>query len=144
MFYGNTVQDTRQMFFSSWQKYRQNQALFPVEQQIVDVILAHPEYHPLFDNPKAQNDQAYFPELGQSNPFLHLGLHLAIRDQINTDRPTGIAPLYKALLKKYRDALETEHRMIEPLAECLWQAQRSNKSPDEQAYLSALAKLLQL
>ncbi|KTC86917.1 DUF1841 family protein [Legionella brunensis] len=141
MFYGDNVQDTRQLFFSSWQKYRQKQPLLPLEQQIVDVILAHPEYHVILENPKYK-EQNYFPEMGQANPFLHMGLHLAIRDQVSTDRPVGISKIFRQLLKKYNDELAVEHLMMEHLAECLWQAQRDNCMPDENNYLQGLTHLL--
>ena len=143
MFYGDTVQDTRQLFFLSWQKYRQHQALMPLEQQIVDVIILHPEYHALLEAKALPQDQAYFPELGQTNPFLHMGLHLAIRDQIATDRPAGIASVYTQLIHKHKDALMVEHLLIDHLAECLWQAQRSQCQPDEAAYLQACRQLLE-
>lgn len=140
MLYGNTAQDTRQLFFSSWHKYQKKQPLSPLEQQIAEVILAHPEYHTLLDS--EHQEQAYFPELGQTNPFLHMGLHLALRDQISLDKPEGIANIYTKLLHRYNDSLQVEHLMIEPLAECLWQSQRDQQMPNEQHYLHALARLL--
>ena len=140
MFYGDSVQDTRQMFFTSWQKYRQKQALEPLEKQIVAVIVDHPEYHALLENPAGLSEQAYYPELGQTNPFLHMGLHLAVRDQIHTDRPFGIFQIYERLLQKFVDPLLVEHHMMECFAECLWQAQRNNSAPDEKNYLRLLTK----
>lgn len=137
MFYGNSTQDTRQLFFSSWHKHHQKQLLSPLEKQIVDVIRDHPEYHALLEAVIPPQDQAYFPELGQTNPFLHMGLHLAIRDQVATDRPVGIASIYKQLLLKYTHRLTVEHILIEPLAECLWQAQRNQCMVDETSYIKA-------
>ena len=142
MFYGDSTQDTRQLFFSSWRKHRQSLLLSPLEQQIVDVITDHPEYHSLLEAVIPQQDQAYFPELGQTNPFLHMGLHLAIRDQIATDRPVGMAAINKKLLKKYASSITVEHMLIEPLAECLWQAQRNQGQVDEMGYLAACQRLL--
>lgn len=142
MFYGDNVQDTRQLFFSSWQKYKQKVPLQPLEQQLVAVIIDHPEYQALLENPSKQLDQAYFPELGQTNPFLHMGLHLAIRDQISTDRPEGITQVYNNLLQKYYDTLVVEHLMMDSLAECLWKAQRDRSPPDEKQYLATLNQLL--
>lgn len=142
MFYGNNVQDTRQMFFSSWKKYRQKQPLQPLEQQLVAVIIDHPEYQAMLESPGEQYDQTYFPELGQTNPFLHMGLHLAIREQVATDRPQGISQVYTHLLKKYSDSLIVEHLMMDSLAECLWEAQRENRVPDEKKYLLAVNRLL--
>ena len=142
MFYNDSVQNTRQIFFSSWQKYRQKQPLLPLEQQIVDVVIGHPEYQLALERGNAENAQAYFPEMGQTNPFLHMGLHLAIRDQIATDRPPGITKLYQQLLAKYNDEFIIEHLLMEHLAECLWQAQKNQSMPDETSYLNACMTLL--
>lgn len=141
MFYGDTIQDTRQLFFSSWKKYQQNIELMPLEQEIVKVILAHPEYHRFLTNPELFQDHTYYPELGDINPFLHMGLHLAIREQIATNRPAGIEHCYAQLLKQHQDSLEVEHLMMEQLAECLWLSQKNNSAPNEQHYLAALTNL---
>lgn len=141
MFFGDQVQDTRQLFYSSWHKYRSAQPLLPLEQQLVDVISHHPEYHALLEQTDTHRDQAWFPELGQTNPFLHMGLHLAIREQIGTDRPHGIATVYQNLLHSGQDTHDVEHKMIDCLAEALWQAQRDARQPDESAYLDALTAL---
>ena len=136
MFYGESVSDTRQLFYSSWRPYREHQLLQPLEKQIVAVILAHPEYHALLE---ASPDQplSFFPELGESNPFLHMGLHLVIQDQVAMDRPEGIAAAYQQLEKKHKDVAVVEHVIMEHLAECLWEAQSTNSMPDENKYLQA-------
>ncbi|WP_131795663.1 DUF1841 family protein [Fluoribacter gormanii] len=141
MFYGDTIQETRQMFFSSWEKFQQKKLLSPLENQIVQVILAHPEYHKMLENQDKFEQQSYFPESGQPNPFLHMGLHLAIREQIATDRPAGISAIFKNLINKYNDSLTVEHLMMEQLAECLWLSQKNNIPPDEHQYLQILASL---
>ncbi|STX27571.1 Domain of uncharacterised function (DUF1841) [Legionella beliardensis] len=141
MFFGDNVQDTRALFFSSWRKYRLKEALSPLEQQLVEVITAHPEYHALLEQEDFYLKQEYFPELGQTNPFLHLGLHLAIREQVATNRPFGIKKCFQDLLNRYGDPLTVEHKMMDCLAECLWHAQRNQILPDEAAYLTALSHL---
>lgn len=141
MFFGNTIDDTRQLFYTAWRKYRLTQPLSALEQQLADVIIDHPEYHSLLEQKEGNNSQAWFPEMGQTNPFLHMGLHLAIRDQLATDRPPGVIAQYQQLMIKYHDALAVEHIMMEALAECLWQAQRNQSAPDEQAYLHALSQV---
>jgi hypothetical protein len=70
-----------------------------------------------------------------------MGLHLAIREQVATNRPAGIADIHGALSKKLGDAHKAEHAMLEALAETLWEAQRNNRAPDEQAYLERLRAL---
>ena len=141
MFYGDSVQDTRQLFYSSWQKYQLKQVLLPLEKQIVDVIMIHPEYQAMLQRSTTGNDVAYFPELGQTNPFLHMGFHLAIRDQVATDRPLGITAIYHKLMHKVKDQSAVEHLLMEHFAECLWQAQRNHSLPDEAVYLLACSQL---
>lgn len=142
MFFGDNVQDTRQLFYSSWQKYRLRQPLTPLEQQLVDVIIDHPEYHAMFEKEDKFIEQAWFPEMGQTNPFLHMGLHLAIRDQVATNSPSGFTKLFQQLLVKYQDKHQVEHNIMECLAESLWQAQQNGQAPDEKIYLNAVAHLL--
>lgn len=142
MFYGDKVQDTRQLFFSSWEKFQHKKNLLQLEKQIVAVILDHPEYQVIFETPERTSDQAYFPEMGETNPFLHMGLHLAIRDQIHLDRPSGIVKIYQALVGQHHDRLSVEHLLMEQFAECLWQAQRAQCPPNESAYLQACRNLL--
>lgn len=141
MFYGETIQETRRFFFSSWEKYLQKKPLSALEQQLVQVIIEHPEYHALFDNPALYQEQSYYPELGETNPFLHLGLHLSIREQVSTNRPAGIQGSFKRLVQKYGDPLQVEHLVMEQLAECLWRSQKDNLPPNEQDYLNSLAEL---
>lgn len=141
MFYGETIQETRQIFFTSWEKYQQKKSLLPLEHEIVQVILAHPEYHYFIENPEKFHEHIYYPEFGETNPFLHMGLHLAIREQIATNRPTGIEKTYQKLIKKFSDPLQVEHMMMEQLAECLWLSQKNNQPPDEHQYLNTLEEL---
>jgi len=131
----------REMFYSAWQKRTNKEPLEPMEKQIVTLLEEHPEYHKLVEN-KDAIDQDYTPEDGELNPFLHLSLHLALREQVGTDRPKGIAMLTRSLLLKYGDGHKVEHLMIECLGEFLWDAQRQQRAPDEQAYLEKLKHLL--
>ncbi|QBR83157.1 DUF1841 family protein [Legionella israelensis] len=141
MFYGNHVQDTRQLFFTCWQKYKKKLPLLPLETQIINVIIDHPEYHTLLDNQSSNLNKSYLPEMGETNPFLHMGLHMAVREQIATDRPQGIKNIYQLLINKGNEPINVEHLMMERLAECLWAAQKDNRIPDESSYLNQLKKL---
>ena len=111
-----------------------------LEQQIAGVIADHPEYHAQMTGNGIEQD--FTPDGGQSNPFLHMGLHLAIRDQVKTNRPAGIRDTYQSLAVKLGDAHAAEHQMLECLAESLWQAQRDGVMPDELAYLQKINTLL--
>lgn len=132
----------RQFFFDIWQKRCNGGELEPMEQLIAGIIEQHPEYHALLSDPDAVIDRDYTPEMGQSNPFLHMAMHIAIQEQVVTRRPKGIASVYQSLIEKYADQHTAEHQMMEPLGEMLIQAQRHNGTPNEKAYLKGLKKLL--
>jgi len=133
---------SRQLFFSAWKKYQDNSPLQPIESLINNVILLHPEYHALLDNPDQAQDQDFFPDLGQTNPFLHMGLHIAIREQLSINQPPGIQQQYQRLLTKHQDPHIVEHLIMECLGKTLWQAQRDRAMPDNIAYLDCLNALL--
>ena len=127
------------MYVEAWRKAEAREPLSALESQIASVIADHPEYQPLMTDTAV--DAAFTPEGGQTNPFLHMGLHLAVRDQVATDRPEGIALIYNRLASTLQDKHEAEHRIVDCLAEALWDAQRRNTMPDEAAYLERLRRL---
>ena len=128
------------MYGDAWRKFQAGELLSPLEAQIVQVIEDHPEYRAAVLDEDVE--RAYTPEQGSTNPFLHMGLHLALRDQVATDRPPGIREVFTKLAARAGDRLEAEHRAIDCLAETLWEAQRANALPDEQAYLERLRRLM--
>jgi hypothetical protein len=130
-------QQLRNFYSQAWQKYQDKLPLDALESQLLEVILLHPEYHELISNPEMTNEQEFHPELGESNPFMHMGL----REQLSTNRPQGIKKIHQQLCQT-QSLHDTEHQMMEILAEMLWQAQRDNKMPDEQDYLTKLQRLL--
>jgi len=133
---------TRQLFRSVWQKHTSNQNLEPLEKQIAILLDEHPEYHSLVSGDEDVLDREFKAEDGRENPFLHLSLHLALREQVGTDRPAGIASITRSLLLKHGDGHAVEHMMIEKLGLYLWEAQRQERAPDEAAYLNSLRELL--
>ncbi|MFA5627957.1 MAG: DUF1841 family protein [Thiohalomonadaceae bacterium] len=137
MLFGNDRTSLRRFYLQAWQKLQAQQTLEPLERQVAELVAEHPEYHRLLED-EDQLDQDYTPEDGQSNPFLHMGMHLAIRDQLAADRPAGIIDIYRQLLTRLGDAHIVEHHIMECLGQTLWQAQRADRAPDEQAYLACL------
>jgi len=136
---GQDRNELRQMYADAWRKHCERQPMTPLEVQIADVVELHPEYH---GDVSGENlDRDYTPDGGQTNPFLHMGLHLGIREQVATNRPAGISAIHKALSSKLGDIHAAEHAMIECLAETLWEAQSSNQPPDEAKYLERLQRL---
>lgn len=136
--FGSDRNQLRQMYKTAWDKFQQQQALSPLEAQIAAVVKEHPEYHGLID----QLEKDFLLENGDTNPFLHMGLHLGLREQLSTDRPAGIRQIHQQLLAQTADAHAAEHHMIDCLAEAMWLSQSHQQPPDEAAYLQCLQNLL--
>lgn len=133
----------RQFFFDVWAKYRAGQTLAGAELPALDVVLAHPEYHALLEQPERTRDRDYRPESGETNPFLHLSLHLAIAEQLSVDQPPGIRARYAALLDRHGgDAMLAQHAVLDCLGEMIWQVQRHASAFDSTAYLNCLDRQL--
>ncbi len=139
MIFSQDRNELRRMYAEAWRKRTAGEPLSPLETQIADVIAEHPEYHDALDGDSLAED--FSPEQGRSNPFLHMGLHLALREQVATDRPAGIAAVHRRIASASGDVHAAEHLMIEILAETLWETQRSGRVPDEQQYLDRLRRL---
>jgi len=138
--FGNNRDSMRRYYLQCWQKFQQKHPMDALEQQVANVIAEHPEYHAGLAQAGLALQRDYLPENGDTNPFLHMGLHLGIREQVSTRRPAGIAELYQRLVIKY-GAHTAEHRMMDCLAESIWLAQRNQTAPDETAYLECLKNL---
>jgi len=123
------------MFFGAWRKYRAGEPLAGIETLALDVILQHAEYHGMLSQPERYREKDYTDE---SNPFLHMSLHLALAEQRSIDQPPGIAARLQALVERHGDHHEALHQAIECLAETMWRAQRDATPPDANAYLSCL------
>mgnify|MGYP005842167023 CR=1 FL=1 len=131
----------RRFYVDAWTKAQAGGPLNPMQAQVADVVAEHPEYQAVLQDPDRAVGHEYLPEQGETNPFLHMGLHLALREQVATDRPAGVAAVHRRLARRLGGAHQAEHAMMECLAEALWQAQRDARPPDEAAYLAALKRL---
>jgi hypothetical protein len=140
MFADQGREQLRARYRDAWQLFRAGKPLSPLEAQIAAVIAEHPDYQSIVLGERAL-EHDYPAASMAANPFLHLGLHLALREQIATDRPAGIAQIHTRLASSLGSAHAAEHRMIELLAETLWEAQRAGRPADEQAYLQRLQRL---
>ncbi len=129
----------RKVFVAAFGKASRNEPMSPMEEVIAAVIAEHPEYHEILRTGRIEED--YTVERGKTNPFLHMGMHIAIREQVSIDRPPGIAAAWRALCLREGDPHRAEHLMLDCLAETLVEAQREGTAPDEVAYLDAVRRL---
>jgi hypothetical protein len=131
----------RQAYLSAWRKACDGEPLQPVEQQIAEVARLHPEYQPLLEQDEIALGREWRPEGGETNPFLHMGLHIALREQLSIDQPAGIRQCYQAMLAHcHGDQHAAEHRIIECLAEALWKVQRDRQIFNPKAYLKCIKR----
>jgi hypothetical protein len=138
----HTRDQLRQTYAEAWRKHLAQSPLTPLEAMISDVIGAHPEYQAIVADREAAVAFESGASKGVENPFLHMGLHLAVRDQLSIDRPPGVRELHRQLQVRYGDAHRAEHALMEALGETLWQAQRAGRAPDEAAYLGLVRRHL--
>jgi len=132
--------EAREYFFQVWGKHKNKLPLEPIEAIISDVILEHPEYHHYLDDKKNSSESDFKPEENRTNPFLHMGMHIALKEQVSSDRPDGINKVFNELVIKSASVHDAEHKMMECLGQSLWEAQRSNMLPDENNYLECLKR----
>jgi len=134
--------EVRDFFFGVWAKSQANQALTPLESMALAVVIEHPEYHEILANPGRYRDRTWTPEGGETNPFLHLSVHLAIEEQLSIDQPPGIRGIVVELEKKRGSAMDARHDVIDCLVEQIWQAQRNAVAFNNAAYLECLRSRL--
>ena len=138
--FGQDRDQLRRFFVSSWQKRLNGQPLQGLEQLVARTVEQHPEYHAQLTG-EEHLKRDFTPDGGETNPWLHMGMHVSLGEQLGADRPPGIRALYQRIAARHGDAHTAEHAMMECLGLVLWEAQRANCQPDEGAYLECLKKL---
>jgi len=138
--FSNNRDDIRRFFLVAWRKHLAGEVMSPLEHMVATTVASHPEYHRLLADEDAALAADFDEENGPANPFLHLGMHISLQEQIATDRPSGIRTLYQQVVLRTGDAHAAEHRMMECLSESLWKAQSTGSMPDEAQYLECLRK----
>jgi hypothetical protein len=134
MLYTQDRTQQRQFLANAWQKFLDKKILDPLEDQLTQVIEMHPEYHKIINDVESE----YFPEQGEVNPFLHINLHLSLREQLSINQPKGINEYYHKILDKVKDPHEVEHKMMDCIAQMIFSSQKNNIPMDHQAYIRCL------
>lgn len=135
-------EQARQLFFETWRKYRQREILSGIEAIALEVILMHPEYHDILADAERYLDKDYLPEAGDTNPFLHMSMHVAIKEQLSINQPIGICERFARLQQKAKSEHDATHQIMECLAEMIWHAQRRQTAPDAEIYFDCLDRQL--
>lgn len=135
-------EQARQLFFDTWRKYRQREILSGIETIVLEVILLHPEYQNILDDADRYLDKDYSPEMGDTNPFLHMIMHVAIKEQLSINQPIGICERFSHLQNITGSEHVATHQVMECLAEMMWQAQRNQTAPDATIYFDCIDEQL--
>jgi len=135
-----TRDQSRDFLFDVWAKHGAGRPLSPLESMALAVVLEHPEYHAVLGDRDRYLDHEWRPEGGETNPFLHLSLHLAVAEQLAIDQPRGIVAHYERLRAARGDPHDALHALLECLGETIWQAQRTGSAPDGDTYLACLER----
>ncbi len=138
--FGSDRASLRRFFLEVFEKRRAGRALEPLETIVASVLDMHPEYHDVLADPESVHMDR-FPGMGESNPFLHLAMHVAIAEQVAADRPPGIREAYLEASARRPDGHRVEHALMECLVATMRHAQRAGRPPDESAYLECVRRL---
>jgi len=136
--YNPSREQVRDFFIETWRKHRVLEVLTPLESMALDWIIEHPEYHALLEDPQAREAE-FSVEAGQTNPFLHLSMHLAIAEQVSIDHPPGIREAYRQLTVR-SNAHDAAHDIMECLGQVVWEAQRLGTPLDSDTYIDLIRR----
>ncbi|MBV8665555.1 MAG: DUF1841 family protein [Burkholderiaceae bacterium] len=132
--------DVRRFFCEVYRKHCAHEILAPLEAIARDWIVQHPEYAGILSDVEAALAAEYTVESGQSNPFLHLSMHMSIAEQVSIDQPAGIRAACQALSLKRGSEHDAHHEIMECLGQMVWTSQRNGTPPDGQAYVECVRK----
>jgi hypothetical protein len=136
--YGNDRSSLRRVFFNAWDKYKQSMPLEGIERILIDIVLQHPEYHDVLDDRDRYLDHDWPPEAGETNPFMHMSMHVSIEEQLATNSPRGIVEHFTRIVETGIERHEAIHNMMDCLAEAVWKSQRNETSNLEETYVECL------
>ena len=132
--------EVRRFFCEAWHKQKAAQPITPIEAIAIDWIARHPEYHTLLGDQQTALSTDFSADGPGANPFLHLSMHLSVTEQLQIDQPPGIRAAWQVLLRATGDEHEAAHRVIDALAETLWEAQRNGTPPSNELYLERVLR----
>lgn len=133
-------EEVRRFFCDAYRKMIANEILTPLEAIAVDWIRLHPEYYEILSDAETAINTTFSVESGQTNPFLHLSMHLSIAEQISIDQPRGVKLASQQLAQRFGDMHMAHHEIMEALGQMIWNAQRNNLPPDGAAYVDDLKR----
>ncbi len=141
--FGNNREEIRGFILACWNKREQSLfTLSALEQHVIRALNLHPEYQHLLESGEDALHQDFSAGADSSNPFFHLGLHITLYEQLESDRPAGIRAHYQKIQHAAADKHAAEHQLLKCLEQSLWEARARNSMPDEAGYLECVKKVV--
>ena len=133
-------EDVRRFFYAVYEKSLRNAPMEAIETLASQWIAEHPAYHAEFANVEAALAKVYTNTQGQSNPFLHLSMHLSISEQCSIDQPRGIRQAVELLTHRRNSLHDAHHETMECLGKMLEESQSAGRAPDGDAYIACVQR----
>jgi Domain of unknown function (DUF1841) len=132
--------DVRRFFCGVYAKWLVKDTMDGIETIAALWIAEHPEYHQDLSDADVAVQKDFNVDTGQTNPFLHLAMHLSISEQCSINQPIGIQAAVEALAAKLDSLHDAHHTAMEALGVMMWESQRSGQPPDGDAYIEQIKK----
>ena len=132
--------DVRRFFCAVHAKTQAGAPMEAIETLASLWIAEHPEYHAALSDVDAALARDYDATPEQTNPFLHLSMHLSISEQCSIDQPRGIRQAVELLTHKRNSLHQAHHEAMECLGTMLWESQRAGRPPDGNAYIACVQR----
>lgn len=139
MLYSQDRATQRKFLFNAWQKFINKEPLEDLEKKIVEIIDIHKEYQHLINNIELD----YPLEQNNINPFLHINLHLTLREQLAINQPFGIKQAYDSLVAKLKDSHLAEHLIMDCIVKMISSVQKTGTTINEKEYFDCIQKKIQ-
>ena len=132
--------DVRRFFCNAYAKAKAGEPMDAIEILASQWMNEHPEYTDTFANLDSALTAVYGGQDGQTNPFLHLSMHLSISEQCSIDQPRGIRQAVELLAHKRNSLHDAHHAAMDCLGTMLWESQRAGRPPDGDAYVACVQR----
>ncbi len=126
----------RKVFYDAWMRHQERLALSEFDQRLIQVMLKYPQYTHCITPEEIPVEEGL-------NPYVVMGAHLELSEQIALDRPQGVRKVFQDLVIRYDDQ-KAEKMMLDVLLSVLSQSYQRSEVPDYQVYLQLLKKCCQL
>ncbi|MGZ5651319.1 MAG: DUF1841 family protein, partial [Usitatibacter sp.] len=113
MIFNPSRDQSREFLFDLWDKHQARAPLTALESMALAIVLEHPEYQAMLADRDRYLDRDWKPEGGETNPFLHLMMHVAIEEQVSIDQPPGIRAAIEALAARLGSMHDARHEVME-------------------------------